>query len=269
MGNKIKYLSTKKLAFNKNLKNKIAEKVSSEEDQEMVFNYFEEKIQSMKSFSLGPYMWVIFDFVDQRILRIGGMVEEMMGKPIEFWYGLSSQTYISEFVYPPHVPYWIAYMDYIFVYILKNPNKSVKSQIYMQLKNKDGIYRNVVIQVIDWKFEEDGKVRYSLCQVTDIAHLEVDYMPHIAILSTEGKETILLKGQPLPLEPDLIHLPEFTNRETQVMRLLALGMTSKLIAEKLGIAKNTVENYRQNLLRKTKSYTSSEVVAYALNNGLL
>jgi len=46
-------------------------------------------------------------------------------------------------------------------------------------------------------------------------------------------------------------------------------MTSKLIAEKLGIAKNTVENYRQNLLRKTKSYTSSEVVAYALNNGLL
>ena len=138
MGNKIKYLSTKKLAFNKNLKNKIAEKVSSEEDQKMVFNYFEEKIQSMKSFSLGPYIWAIFDFVDQWILRIGGMVGEMMGKPIEFWYGLSSQTYISEFVYPPHVPYWIAYMDYIFVYFSKTQTNLLNLRSICSSKTKMG-----------------------------------------------------------------------------------------------------------------------------------
>ncbi|MFC7527035.1 response regulator transcription factor [Parapedobacter sp. GCM10030251] len=54
-----------------------------------------------------------------------------------------------------------------------------------------------------------------------------------------------------------------------MIRLLAAGHTSKLIASALGITKNTVENHRQRLLKKAGCYTSSELTAYAVNHGLI
>lgn len=231
--------------------------------------YFESKIEAMKAFSLGIYQWCIVDFADQKLFEIGGMIEEITGKPYTYWKGLSAEQYVSELAYPDHIPYWMSYVEYVYTYILNNPGKVFRPHIYLKMKNKEGIYRNVVMQILDWKVEIDGGVRYCLCQVTDIAHLEVDYMPQLAILITEGRERKLLKSLPTKVEPQLVELAQFTKRELDVVQLLATGLTSKLIASKLNISKNTVENHRQRLLRKTKSYTSSELVAYAINHSLI
>ncbi|MEQ9425329.1 MAG: response regulator transcription factor [Cyclobacteriaceae bacterium] len=62
---------------------------------------------------------------------------------------------------------------------------------------------------------------------------------------------------------------KLTTRELDVLQLLADGLTTPEIAEKLFISTHTVESHRKNLLSKTGEKTSAGLVRYALDNGLL
>jgi DNA-binding CsgD family transcriptional regulator len=46
-------------------------------------------------------------------------------------------------------------------------------------------------------------------------------------------------------------------------------MSSKQIAAEMSISMNTVSNHRKNMLAKTESKTSSELIKYALKHGLV
>lgn len=58
-------------------------------------------------------------------------------------------------------------------------------------------------------------------------------------------------------------------REQEVMRLLAEGVTTKEIADKLFISAKTVANHRANILAKLVLHSSVELVRYAAQLGLL
>jgi len=60
-----------------------------------------------------------------------------------------------------------------------------------------------------------------------------------------------------------------TRREQQVMRLLAEGLSSKEIAEKLFISPKTVKNHRSNIMNKLDLHTTVELVRYAAKFGLI
>lgn len=62
---------------------------------------------------------------------------------------------------------------------------------------------------------------------------------------------------------------ELTEREMDVLKLLALEHTSKQIAEKLFISERTVETHRKNLLRKTGSTNTIGLVKYALSKNIV
>lgn len=62
---------------------------------------------------------------------------------------------------------------------------------------------------------------------------------------------------------------ELTPRETEVLGLLALGYTNPEIADKLVLSVRTVETHRANVQRKTGLSTRAELIAYALENGLV
>jgi two-component system response regulator NreC len=58
-------------------------------------------------------------------------------------------------------------------------------------------------------------------------------------------------------------------RETEVLRLIALGHTNTEIATQLGISARTVETHRAHLHRKLAARTRAQLVAYALRCGLM
>ncbi len=60
-----------------------------------------------------------------------------------------------------------------------------------------------------------------------------------------------------------------TNRETEILRLIVQGRTSKEIAEQLVISHNTVLTHRKNIIAKTGIKTVSGLTFYCIRNGLI
>jgi tetratricopeptide (TPR) repeat protein/DNA-binding CsgD family transcriptional regulator len=54
----------------------------------------------------------------------------------------------------------------------------------------------------------------------------------------------------------------FTASELEVLSFLKEGLPSKLIADKLGLTKNTIDTYRRRLLAKTNTYNATELINY-------
>jgi two-component system response regulator NreC len=62
---------------------------------------------------------------------------------------------------------------------------------------------------------------------------------------------------------------DLTERELDVLRLIALGHTNAEIGAQLYLSVRTVETHRAHIQRKTRRSTRAELVRYALDNGLI
>lgn len=62
--------------------------------------------------------------------------------------------------------------------------------------------------------------------------------------------------------------PRLTERETEVLRLVAKGLSYKQIAQRLVISHRTVQNHVQNTLGKLQLHNRVELVRYAIEAGL-
>ena len=60
-----------------------------------------------------------------------------------------------------------------------------------------------------------------------------------------------------------------TEREQQVLKMIAEGLMNKEIAEKLAISVRTVERHRENIMSKLNLHTRAELVRYAVDKGLI
>ncbi|GIJ47754.1 DNA-binding response regulator [Virgisporangium aliadipatigenens] len=68
-----------------------------------------------------------------------------------------------------------------------------------------------------------------------------------------------------PATPDV---PQLTTRETEVLRLVAKGLSYKQIAERLVLSHRTVQNHVQNTLGKLQLHNRVELVRFAIEQGL-
>ena len=72
-------------------------------------------------------------------------------------------------------------------------------------------------------------------------------------------------AEPSAPEPDA---PQLTERETEVLRMVATGMSYKQIAERLVLSHRTVQNHVQNTLRKLQLHNRVELTRWAIEQGL-
>ncbi len=73
-------------------------------------------------------------------------------------------------------------------------------------------------------------------------------------------------------KPDgLQHPPriKLSAREFEVIVLLCHGLSTKDIAEKLFLSEHTIEGYRKEIIKKTNTRNTNELIHYALSNGIV
>ncbi len=73
-----------------------------------------------------------------------------------------------------------------------------------------------------------------------------------------------IASEPPPGPPD-----DLSEREVDVLRLIALGHTNAEIAERLYLSVRTVETHRAHIQQKLRLSTRAELVGYALGRGLI
>jgi DNA-binding CsgD family transcriptional regulator len=127
-------------------------------------------------------------------------------------------------------------------------------------KRKDGTPIHILFQSLG-HFNEQKKLQMEILIISDITIFNNSHLhfAKISKLSDYGSEEILWD---LALEED-----DITPREKEIFRLLIHGKTSHEVATQLNISIETVKTHRKNLLNKTKSDNSIELLRYGLAHG--
>ena len=59
-----------------------------------------------------------------------------------------------------------------------------------------------------------------------------------------------------------------SERETEILALLGLGLTNKLIADRVGVSENTVKYHVKNILQKLQINSRAKAATYAVRHGI-
>jgi DNA-binding NarL/FixJ family response regulator len=98
--------------------------------------------------------------------------------------------------------------------------------------------------------------------VKDTAAGRAVFTPSLAGLVLGEYRRIAQSNEPGPARPTL------TERETEVLRYVAKGLSAKQIAQKLSLSHRTVENHVQATFRKLQVANRVELARYAIEHGL-
>lgn len=119
---------------------------------------------------------------------------------------------------------------------------------------------------------------YSLCRIVLISTTPPSdmLMPYLdeSILFTDSEQIIGEKLQKIYSDVSLTGNAEanhtvISDREFEVLRLVALGMTNKEISDELCISTHTVITHRKNITAKLGIKTIAGLAVYAVINGII
>ena len=91
-------------------------------------------------------------------------------------------------------------------------------------------------------------------------------IPHLSPSISTGIKAEIQKSKSNRQWPQIASL---TSKENEVLQLLALGETTKGIAEKLAISVRTAENHRRHIMEKLQVHNSTALIAKAVKRGLV
>ena len=133
-----------------------------------------------------------------------------------------------------------------------------------RVMHADGYYVRVVEQRFVLEFDPRGTPWLGLCimDLSPFADQDTPYRSRLVNIETgeifvfppESKKNELLETS-------------LTSREKEILRLVAEGLISKEIADKLYISVNTVNTHRQRIIEKLNVSNTYEAINYAKNLG--
>jgi len=126
-----------------------------------------------------------------------------------------------------------------------------------RFKNSNDKYVNIIQNTTPLEFDLDEKPIIGLAHYTVInADLNMPVCASAKLLNENNEyDTVYYNNFSQKLLADGV-----SNRERDIIRLLALNYTSKQIAEKLNISSNTVDTHRRNILKKLHIASTGELI---------
>ncbi len=168
-----------------------------------------------------------------------------------------------EMIHPEEVELWLGMIQEMTTYIAENIKIEDRTRLDIQYNYrikvpKEGRYLNVIENQIPVHYTAEGQIALCFGQVTLIGHdEELPIRGKIRMLNKNNQyETIFIKNYSKE-----IFLDALTNRENDIVRLLAMNNTSKEIGNKLCISHQTVDKHRKNILKKLGLNSTRDLVS--------
>ena len=139
---------------------------------------------------------------------------------------------------------------------------SVKSLIFSMHNNQDYILKSVESGASGYLLKDTTKEEILLA-LQKVSQGEKYFPPTISSVFVDallGRS----RGRAASRGGDDSPLSKLSRKERQILSMIAEGLNSREIAEKLGLSIRTVTNHRANMLRKTKVKNTVELVRIAV-----
>ncbi len=196
-----------------------------------------------------------YDFISNNFEKTLGLDREKMMTE-----GLN---YYLPFYHPEDLPILLKVFEELMVFTMEELSlEQRKKVIYTwkyRIRNKNGVYKNMHVQQTPIYFDPNGRPIIGYSYNTVIG--EEKPMPIIGsckVLNAHNEyETVFQKNY----SKEYFH-HVLSNRETDVVRLLATSNSTKQIADKLNISPRTVEVHRKKILKKLDFETTAEIIEY-------
>lgn len=157
-----------------------------------------------------------------------------------------------------------------FVEILQQSGRHLPNTILhcnFRFRHKDGHYVHLVEQDQLLDMGDESNSNYILTYICEIPYVE------------PFRGTVLIKEVDITgkickiIYEDSYHKPsniaELSNREYDIVRLIARGKNNYEIADTLFISHNTVQTHRKNILEKMEMHSMNQVVATVIARGMV
>jgi DNA-binding CsgD family transcriptional regulator len=142
--------------------------------------------------------------------------------------------------------------------------KDYKLGFDFRIRRADGRLVRLLQQVIVLELDARGNIWLVLAVNDLLAGGSAEEPPKRSLRNLRNGKSYLF----VPEEPEGGG-PGLSKREIEVLGLVAVGLASREIADRLYISAATVNNHRQRILEKTGARNSSEAVRYATRLGIL
>lgn len=135
-----------------------------------------------------------------------------------------------------------------------------------KFKHKKGHYIDIMRQSSFFEFDQNGMPVSILSIATDITHHKVGEGVGWHVHGFESELTDLTGLLSNLTEP---HEKVLSDREIEITRFLADGLSSKEVGDQLFISSHTVDTHRRKILKKLGLKNVVELVMFALKHGYL
>lgn len=188
-------------------------------------------------------------------------VESFLGyKPEEFNFEL-----ISKFYHPHDLDRLHRIIQAGVDYCIQNDVSENDFSILLayRVRHKKGHYVKVLRQTSMFQLSDEGRMISNFSLLTDISFIDqtdrVFWTVHASHLNEIAYRRFVYKA----------YEGFFTERESDILRLMQQRFTNSEIADKLVISKHTVATHRKNIYRKSRCSSLQELMDFAHNCGAL
>ncbi len=232
----------------------------SNESKQISFNELTNSI-----ISTGPFYFYIIDFFDMSLSHISPVISQI--------HGFDSETVLFDDILGAIHPDDIEFVakaeklstNFFYEKVGYEKMLSYKTSYNFRFRLKNGEYALFNHQSLMLSLDDNGGLGKSLN-----IHTRID---HLSNFNTYKVSFIGLNGEPsfmnLYADEKNQELKEFSKREIDIIKLIGNGLNNEEIAEKLFISALTVKKHRNNILAKSDSKNTAQLIKNCILQGII
>ena len=215
--------------------------------------------------STGPFSFYIIDFYDMSLSHISPSLYEHHDFDPET---INFNSILSA-IHPEDIEFVVKAEAFLTRFFSENiPREkllSYKISYSHRAKFKNGEYALINHQALMLTMDDNGGYGKSLNIHTRIDHLSNFNTYKISLIGLNGEPSYMN----LSLDENNLEVKEFSKREIDIIKLIGNGLNNDEIAEKLFISSQTVKKHRSNILNKSDSKNTAQLIKNCILQGLI
>lgn len=215
--------------------------------------------------NLGPFYYYVVDFFDMSLSHVSRSITEM--------HGFDPETVvfndILSIIHPDDVDFVgkaeAALSDLFYNKLGQEKLLTYKSSYNFRAGMADGTYALMNHQALVLTLDSTGRYGKSLNIHTRIDHLSNKNTYQFSLIGLNNEPSFLNVATDISIRA----LSNFSRREIEIIKYIADGLSNAEIAAKLFISTLTVKKHRTNILAKSESKNTAQLIKSCILQGLI